>query len=119
MPIHGGWYDQCGVPYSARLAYYVKLRGLSDRYHTAVVDFADHDADQSFCHDHMGHLAPSGLVYYSQVLDGFFHGETPSQCELPAAAHGFESPTRVSTTRTSQQPVEPGRPGRTADPTVR
>ncbi len=119
MPIHGGWYDQCGVPYAARLAYYKKLRGLSARYHTAVIDFADHDADQYFCHDHMGHLAPTGLVYYSQVLDGFFHGESPSQCELPTSAPGSELPTRVSTTRAPQQSVEPGSAGRTADPTVR
>ena len=86
MPIHGGWYDQLGITYTARRAYYQKLRGISARYHIPVVDFADHDADRSFCHDHMGHLAPSGLVYYGQVLDGFFHDATPRQSELPARA---------------------------------
>ena len=86
MPIHGGWYDQCGVTYTARRAYYQKLREIGARYHAAVVDFADHDADQSFCHDTMGHLAPSGLVYYNQVLDGFFHDAIPRQPELPAPA---------------------------------
>jgi hypothetical protein len=84
MPIHGGWYDQCGVSFTGRRAYYQKLREISARYHTSVLDFADHDADQSFCHDHMGHLAPGGLVYYSQVLDGFFHDATPRQAELLA-----------------------------------
>ncbi len=73
MPIHGGWYDQCGVTYTARRAYYEKLRAISARYHAAVVDFADHDADQSFCRDTLGHLAPNGLLYYDQVFDGFFH----------------------------------------------
>ena len=29
MPIHGGWYDQCGITFSARLAYYQKLRELT------------------------------------------------------------------------------------------
>ena len=60
VPIHGGWYDQLGVTYTARRAYYQKLRDVAARYHTAVVDFADHDADRTFCHDSMGHLAPSG-----------------------------------------------------------
>ena len=86
MPIHGGWYDQCGVTYAARRAYYEKLREVGARYHAAVVDFADHDADRSFCFDYKGHLGPSGWVYYSQVLDGFFHDTIPPQSELPAPA---------------------------------
>ena len=85
MPIHGGWYEHCGITYSARRAYYEKLRGISARYHIPVVDFADHDSDQTFCHDTMGHLAPNGLVYYNQVYDGFFHDGIPSQSALPAA----------------------------------
>ena len=86
MPMHGGWYDQCGITYAARRAYYQNLREIGGRYHAAVVDFADHDGDRSFCHDSMGHLAPSGLVYYSQVLDAFFHDALPRQPELPALA---------------------------------
>jgi D-alanine transfer protein len=86
MPLHGRWYDQLGITYDARSAYYRKLREIGARYHTAVIDFADHDADQSFCHDSMGHLAPGGLVYYSQVLNGFFHDEILRQPELPAPA---------------------------------
>ena len=86
MPIHGGWYDQCGITYTARRAYYQKLRGIGARYHAPVVDFADHDADQSFCNDTLGHLAPSGLVYYNQVYDGFFHDAIAPQSELPAPA---------------------------------
>ena len=77
MPIHGGWYDYCGVTLSARRAYYEKLRGISARYHVPVVDFADHDADRTFCRDPMGHLAPNGLLHYDQVLDGFFHDAIP------------------------------------------
>ncbi len=86
MPIHGGWYDQCGITFAARRAYYQKLRELSARYHVPLVDFADHDADLSFCIDNMAHPAPGGLVLYSQVLDGFFHDAVPRQSELPAAA---------------------------------
>jgi D-alanine transfer protein len=73
MPIHGGWYDACGVTSSSRRAYYEKLRAVGARYQAPVVDFADHDADRSFCIDPMGHLAPSGMLYYDQILDGFFH----------------------------------------------
>jgi D-alanine transfer protein len=86
MPIHGGWYDYCGVTYTARIAYYEKLRGISARYHIPVVDFADHDADRSFCRDPMGHLAPNGLLYYDQVLDSFFHDAFPPPSQLEAAA---------------------------------
>ena len=67
---------------TARRAYYEKLRGISARYHVPVVDFADHDADRSFCRDPMGHLAPNGLLYYDQVLDGFFHDAIALQSEL-------------------------------------
>ena len=81
MPLHGGWYDQLGITYAARSAYYQKLRDGRRRYHAPVVDFADHDGDPLFCHDNMGHLAPSGLVYYSQVLDGFFHDKLLRQQE--------------------------------------
>ncbi len=81
MPLHGGWYDRLGITYAARSAYYQKLRAAGARYHAPVVDFADHDGDQLFCHDNMGHLAPSGLVYYSQALDGFFHDKLPRQQE--------------------------------------
>jgi D-alanine transfer protein len=73
MPIHGGWYDKCGVTYNTRRAYYEKLREVAARYHAPLVDFAEHDADQSFCCDPAGHLAPNGLLYYDQVLDAFFH----------------------------------------------
>ena len=107
MPIHGHWYDECGITYAARRAYYQKLREISARYHTAVVDFADHDADRSFCHDDMGHLAPSGLVYYSQILDGFFHDAIPRQSELPDHAPVASRGTEAGL---------PSRPGRGSQP---
>jgi D-alanine transfer protein len=95
MPIHGRWYDYCGITYKARRAYYEKLRTTSARHHIPVVDFADHDADETFCHDKMGHLSPSGLVYYNEVTDWFFHGVLPRQAELAAAirpSRGDKSP---------------------------
>jgi D-alanine transfer protein len=100
MPIHGRWYDHCGITSNARRAYYQKLREFSARYHIPVVDFADHDADRSFCHDTMGHLAPSGLVSYNQVFDEFFHGVAPRQSELPA-------PTTANRDRASRTNPEP------------
>jgi D-alanine transfer protein len=86
MPIHGGWYDQCGVTYNARRTYYERLRGIAARYHTPIVDFADHDADRSFTNDSLGHLAPKGSVAYSQVFDRFFHDAIVFQSEFPPAA---------------------------------
>lgn len=74
MPLHGRWYDHLGITRDTRTAYYQKLRETGARYHTEVVDFADHEADQLFCHDSMGHLAPSGWLRYGQVFDRFFHG---------------------------------------------
>jgi D-alanine transfer protein len=94
MPIHGGWYDQCGITYAARKSYYQKAREVGARYHMALVDFADHDADRSFSIDNMSHPSPRGLVHYSQALDGFFHGVVPRQPELsasgPVAIRGSE-----------------------------
>jgi D-alanine transfer protein len=72
IPLHGGWCDHCGITYTARRVYYEKLRAISARHHAPVVDFAEHDADRSFSTD-PGHLAPSGYLYYDQVLDAFFH----------------------------------------------
>ncbi len=104
MPIHGGWYDHCGITYGARRAYYEKLRGICARYHAPVVDFADHDSDQTFCHDIMGHFAPSGLVHYNQIFDGFFHDAIPRQPELRA-------PAPVASTGTKAGPPPRPAPG--------
>jgi D-alanine transfer protein len=113
MPIHGGWYDRCGVTYEARTAYYQKLRGMSARYHIPLVDFADHDADRSFCHDHMGHPSPNGLVYCSQAVDGFFHDATPRQSELTAPTLATRQGTEAgvpSRRAPSSQGADPGLP---------
>jgi D-alanine transfer protein len=101
-PLHGGWYDQFGISYAGRTAYYRKLRAIGARYRAEVVDFADHDADRAFCQDNMGHMAPRGLVFYSQALDGFFHGVIPRQPELT-------TPPRVA-----RRETEPGLPSRPA-----
>lgn len=82
MPIHGRWYDQCGVTPKSRRAYYQKLRQICARYHTPVIDFADHDADRMFCHDNLGHLAPGGLVHYSEIFASFFHNSMLPQSPL-------------------------------------
>ena len=107
MPIHGPWYDECGVTFNARRAYYETLRGIGARYHAPVVDFADHDADRSFCHDDMGHLAPRGLLYYNQVLDGFYHD---------AISHAGLSPSSRAPVASRARPRPASRTGR---PTTR
>jgi D-alanine transfer protein len=91
LPIHGGWYDQLGVNYNARRVYYRRLRETCARYHAPVVDFADHDADRTFSHDDLGHLAPAGLLHFNQVLDGFFRDAIPRLSEPAAASPGGPS----------------------------
>ncbi len=86
MPIHGRWYDHCGVSYAARRVYYQELREAGARHGAPVVDFADHDADRSFCFDYRGHLSPVGWVHYDRVFDAFFHDALAPQPELPPAA---------------------------------
>ena len=86
MPLHGGWFDQCGVTYAARRSYYQKLREVGARYDVPVVDFADHDADRSFCFDCRGHLSPGGWVRYGQIFDEFFHDTIAPQAELPSTS---------------------------------
>ena len=107
MPIHGNWYDHCGITFNARRAYYEKLRGMSARHETPVVDFADHDADQSFCHDTMGHLAPNGLVYYNQVFDDFFHDRIPPQSKLPVSVPVSSRGTEAALLSRSSPEIQP------------
>lgn len=85
MPLHGAWYDHCGISSAARRAYYQRLREVAARYHAPVVDFADCEGDRTFCFDYRGHLSPSGWVRYDRVFDGFFHGTIPALAELPAS----------------------------------
>jgi D-alanine transfer protein len=99
VPLHGPWYDHCGVTYAARNVYYQRLREVGARYHAAVVDFADHDADRSFSFDYKGHMGPCGWVYYDRALDAFFHDTIPPQSERPApapATGGRTEPARAS-----------------------
>jgi D-alanine transfer protein len=104
MPIHGRWYDHCGVSYDARRAYYRELRDIGARYHAPVVDFADHDADRTFCFDYRGHLSPGGWVHYDRVFDGFFHDTLPLQPPLsPAPAVGEPSGRAGTSPRTGRQ----------------
>ena len=96
MPIHGGWYDQCGVTYTARRAYYEKLRGISARYHAPVVDFADHDADQSFCHDHHGAPRSQWIGVLQPGPRRFLPRRDPLQSELPPLHRGERGTGPVS-----------------------
>ena len=100
MPMHGAWYDQWGVSYTARRAYYQRLRETGARFGTPVVDFAEHDSDRDFCFDHRGHLSPVGWLYYGQVLDGFFHDALPLQSELSTTAPVEKTLAKSSEART-------------------
>jgi D-alanine transfer protein len=66
-------YAAQGVSRSAREVYYDKMRELARRYHFALVEFEDHDADPTFLIAHREHPTPKGWMYYNQALDNFFH----------------------------------------------
>jgi hypothetical protein len=73
MPINGPYFDRIGISPEAREAYYVKLRGMAEKYGAPVVDFRDHEEDPKFLADHHDHLSIEGWMYYNEVLDEFFH----------------------------------------------
>ena len=110
MPIHGGWYDECGVTYTARRAYYEKLREIGARYHAPVVDFADHDADRSFCLDPMGHLAPGGLAALQPGPRRFFprRDRTPVRAPCPCTRGEPSDRSRSSHPARPRFPPAPG-----------
>ena len=70
-PIPGAYYDYCGVPLSARLEYYRRIRALAAKYETPEIDFSDHDQDLYFAVDTETHLSPKGWVYYAAAFDAF------------------------------------------------
>ena len=130
MPIHGAGMISVGSRTPPAGAYYEKLRAISARYHAPVVDFADHDADRPSPTTPWGTWLPMGLVYYNEVLDGFFHDAIPPQSELsrpcargeptgpkpvshPGRRLDPNRPRKVSTIRSPRQRFETGRPGRT------
>jgi D-alanine transfer protein len=61
-----------GVSASARQTYYEKVNELTQRYHIALVRFADHDADPEFLIPKREHPTPKGWMFYNRALDNFF-----------------------------------------------
>jgi len=74
-PIPGAYYDFCGVPLSARLEYYRRIRALAAKYQMAEIDFADHDQDLYFAVDTETHLSPKGWIYYAAAFDAFWRNQ--------------------------------------------
>jgi D-alanine transfer protein len=66
-------YAARGISRSTREIYYDRMRKLAGRYHLALIEFEDHDADPTFLVAHREHPTPKGWRYYDQVLDRFFH----------------------------------------------
>lgn len=71
MPIDA--YAARGVSRSAREVYYNRMHELARRYHLAVIEFEDHDADPTFLIAHREHPTSKGWMYYNKALDNFFH----------------------------------------------
>jgi D-alanine transfer protein len=79
MPLGGTFFDRAGVSRSARDEFYRKLPALVERYHSAVVEFQDHDEDPAFLIRQQPHLTARGWAYYDRALDDFFHGRLPQR----------------------------------------
>src|SRR5215831_3145643 len=79
MPLGGNFFDRAGVSRSARDEFYRKLPALVERYHSAVVEFQDHDEDPAFLIRQQPHLTAKGWAYYDRALDDFFHGRLPQR----------------------------------------
>jgi D-alanine transfer protein len=77
MPIAGQFYDQEGIPRSAREDYYTKLRALAQRYKVELIEFKEHDEDPAFLYRRQSHLTSKGWIFYNRALDDFFHGRIP------------------------------------------
>jgi len=81
IPLDGQFYDQIGVSRSARECYYKKMRALAQRYHFALVEFAQHDEDKTFLNHRerhpVAHLTAKGWMFYNRALDDFFHDRPP------------------------------------------
>jgi D-alanine transfer protein len=83
MPIPGTFWEQCGVSWSSRQAYYNKVRFLARRYNCPVADFADHDGDADFLLVPRNHPSAKGWMFYDRALDDFFHGRHSANRTAP------------------------------------
>jgi len=73
QPLHGAYWDACGVSAEGRRAYYLRLESVAAKYGVEVVDFSDREYDHYFSIDYDGHLSPVGWVWYTEAMDRFFH----------------------------------------------
>ena len=75
VPMDGLFYDDAGISFATREAYYAKIRALAERYDFPLVEFKDHDRDPDFLDEHHYHLTAKGWLYCDQALSNFFSGK--------------------------------------------
>jgi D-alanine transfer protein len=73
MPVENLRLDAYGVSSEARTAYRERLHQLAARYTVQLVDFQEHEVQDTFMGDFSDHLSPEGWLYYSKALDDFYH----------------------------------------------
>jgi D-alanine transfer protein len=73
-PFPGRYLDTWGVTPADRAWYYAQIRQLAARRGVALVDFEDHDEDETFNQDPNGHLSDTGWVLMAHAFDDFYHG---------------------------------------------
>ena len=103
MPIHGGWYDQCGVTYTARWAYY--REAARDR---CPLSRGGRQLRRSRCRSVLllrlqGAPEPRRVGALRPGLRRFLPRHDPAQPELPAARE--RAAERAGTAGTNPEPI--------------
>lgn len=75
LPLHQKFWAYRGVSASALYQYYDKINALAAEQQVPLVTFREFQNDQYFLRDPGAHLSAEGWVYYSKVLDTFFHNQ--------------------------------------------
>jgi poly-D-alanine transfer protein DltD len=74
VPPNGTYLDYTGVTARARARVHEKALTLARAHAVPLVDFAEYGNDKLFFSD-VTHLSSRGWIYYSRVLDAFYHGQ--------------------------------------------
>lgn len=68
LPIHGLWYDHCGVSGDERQAYYRRVRGLCDEAGASYMDFSSCEYERYFFYD----TTHPGWVGWVRIEQSYF-----------------------------------------------
>lgn len=73
MPLNAEFFDKRGITRTVRAVLYEKIEAAIAPYDVPFFGFFDHDGDRYFLKDTGGHPSRRGWVYYSEIMDRFYH----------------------------------------------